>query len=72
MIYQPLSNHVKGKYDGVIFSSDTEIKPKNNDKIYFEGGILDKKFLLIQRILPQIQHGMFMINKKAPNILELL
>lgn len=71
MTFQPISAWLKGKYDGVIFSSETEISPNANDKLYFIDGILEGKSLLITRVIPQVQNGMFMISKKFPNIIEL-
>jgi hypothetical protein len=67
MTYQPLSSWLKGKYDKTIFTSDTEIRPKERDKILFEDG----RYLMITRVLPQEQIGFFAINKKFPYILEL-
>mgnify|MGYP001240613849 CR=1 FL=1 len=67
MTFQPLSNWLKGKFDKVIFSSETTLNPAKYDGILFE----DKSILRVQRILPQTMHGMFLINKKAPKILEL-
>jgi len=67
MTYQPLSSWLKGKYDKTIFTSDTEIKPKERDKILFEDG----RYLRITRKLPQEQIGFFAISKKFPVILEL-
>ena len=71
MTFQPISAWLKGKYDGIIFSSETEISPNANDKLYFIDGILEGKSLLITRVIPQVQNGMFMISKKFPNIIEL-
>ena len=71
MTFQPISNWLKGKLDGVIYSSETEISPNQNDKVYFLDGILANKALLIMKVLPQVQHGMFMLSKKPPNIIEL-
>lgn len=71
MTFQPISAWLKGKYDGIIFSSETEISPNANDKLYFIDGILEGKSLLIARVIPQVQNGMFMISKKFPNIIEL-
>ena len=67
MTYQPLSSWLKGKYDKVIFTSDTEIKPNQQDEVLFEDG----KRLIIMRVLPQEQIGFFAISKKFPHILEL-
>ena len=67
MTFQPISAHLKGRYDRVVFSSETDIEFKERDKILFE----DNTTLSITRIIPQVQHGYFMISKKAPNILEL-
>ena len=67
MTYQPLSSWLKGKYDKVIFTSDTEIQPNERDKILFDDG----RYLRITRKLPQEQIGFFAISKKFPHILEL-
>jgi hypothetical protein len=67
MTYQPLSSWLKGKYDKVIFTSDTAIQPNERDKILFEDG----RYLRITRKLPQEQIGFFAISKKFPYILEL-
>ena len=67
MTYQPLSSWLKGKYDMVIYTSDTNIKPNERDKILFEDG----RYLRIIRKLPQEQNGFFAISKKFPHILEL-
>lgn len=71
MTYQPLSAHLKGKYDGVLFTSETDIKPTERDKILFVDGILEDKYLRVTRVLPQVQIGTFAINRKYPNIIEL-
>jgi hypothetical protein len=67
MTFQPLSGHLKGRYDRVIFCSETDIDFRERDKILFKEG----NTLSITRVLPQLQHGFFAISKKAPNILEL-
>ena len=67
MTYQPISNWLKGKFDKVLYTSETDIKFEERDFIKFENG----KFLRITRVLPQSQHGAFLINKKPPHILEL-
>lgn len=71
MTFQPITAGLKGKFDGVIFSSETELKPRERDIIYFLDGILAEKRLLVTRVIPQMQHGAFLINKKHPNIMEL-
>jgi hypothetical protein len=71
MTYQPLSTHLKGKIDGSIFTSETDLNAVERDKLYFVGGIMDGKYLTIMRILPQVQHGAYTVNKKAPKIMEL-
>ena len=67
MTYQPISNWLKGKFDRVLFTSETAIEFEERDFVMFESG----KKLRITRILPQSQHGAFLINKKYPHILEL-
>lgn len=71
MAYFPISNHLKGKFDGVIFTSDFDLKPRQNDKILFIDGYLEGKRTLITKVLPQVQMGMFVISKKFPLIIEL-
>jgi hypothetical protein len=71
MTFQPISSHLKGKFDGVIYTSETELRPRERDGIYFVDGLMDGKFLRVSRVLPQMQHGAFVINMKHPNILEL-
>ena len=68
MTFQPLSGHLKGRYDRVLFTSETDIVFKERDKILFDDM---ETYLMITRVLPQVQHGFFAISKKAPNILEL-
>jgi len=68
MTFQPLSGHLKGRYDRVLFSSETDIVFRERDKILFDDL---KTTLIITRVLPQVQQGFFAISKKAPNILEL-
>ncbi|HKL47107.1 MAG TPA: hypothetical protein VJ878_00430, partial [Candidatus Izemoplasmatales bacterium] len=67
MIYQPITSHLKGKYDMTLFTSDTSIDPQNRDKIMFEDGSM----LLVNKVLPQKQAGFYMFRKKFPVILEL-
>lgn len=67
MIYQPISNHLKTKQDRVLFTSDTTLNFENKDKIYFSDG----SSFIVTRVLPQSEHGMFLISKKPPHILEL-
>jgi len=68
MTFQPISAHLKGRYDRVLFSSETDIVFKERYKILFDDL---KTTLSITRVFPQVQHGFFAISKKAPNILEL-
>jgi hypothetical protein len=67
MTYAPISGYLKGKFDKVIFTSETDISPKERDKILFKDGT----FLRVTRSLPQKQLGMYMFSKKFPHILEL-
>lgn len=67
MTYQPISNHLKGKFDSVIFTSETNIKFKERQMVVFEDGT----HLLITRKLPQTQINSFAFTKKPPHILEL-
>ena len=71
MTFQPISAHLKGKFDGVIYSSETDLKPRERDSIYFVDGLMEGKSLRVARVLPQMQHGAFLINHKHPNIIEL-
>lgn len=71
MTFQPISALLKGKFDAVIYSSETELKPRDRDKIYFIDGVNKGRQLRITRVLPQMQHGAFVINHKHPNIMEL-
>ena len=67
MTFQPISAHLKGRYDRVIFTSELDLEFRERDKILFE----DNTTLIINRAIPQKQHGMFLISKKTPIILEL-
>lgn len=67
MTIQPLSNHLKGRFDKVIFTSDTLIMPKERDKVLFEDGTM----LTITRKIPQTQLYCYAFSKKFPHILEL-
>ena len=67
MTYQPLQNHLKGRYDLTLFTSELNINPKERDKIMFEDGT----HLMVSRVLPQKQLGFYMFKKKFPVILEL-
>lgn len=65
--YQPINNWLKGKYDKVIFTSETDVEFRERDKILFDDG----RYLVINSVIPQTQHGAFLINRKPPHILEL-
>jgi len=67
MTLQPLSNWVKGQFEKVLYTSEQNITFNERDFILFE----NKTKLRITRIIPQQQHGMFLISKKFPHILEL-
>lgn len=67
MTYQPISGWLKGKFDKVLFTSETDIEFEERDFVMFE----NQRRLRISRVLPQTQHGAFLINKKQPHILEL-
>jgi len=67
MTFQPISAHLKGRYNRVLFTSETDIVFRERDKILFE----DNSMLLINRLLPQYQNGMFLISNNPPHILEL-
>jgi len=71
MTFQPISAHLKGKFDGVLFTSETDIFVNERDKIYFSDGLLQGKYLTITRVIPQVHIGAFVINKKYPKIIEL-
>jgi len=68
MTYLPISGWLKGKFDRVLFTSETDIKFSERDKIYL---IEENKVLLITKVSPMVQHGYFAINKKPPHVLEL-
>ena len=67
MTMQPISDWLKGQFDKVIFTSETNIEFKERDFILFSDGVKAR----VNRKIPQVQHGMFLINKKPPHILEL-
>lgn len=67
MTMQPISSWLKGQFDKVLFTSETDITFKERDFILFENGTK----LRIIRVLAQSQHGMFLLNQKHPHILEL-
>lgn len=67
MTYQPLPSYLKEKMDKTIYTSELDLSPEERDKVLLESG----KYLRVVRIFPQKQHGMFLINKKTPFILEL-
>lgn len=67
MTTQPISGYLKGQFDKVIFTSETDIVFNERDKILFP----DKTTLVIERKIPQKQHGYFIISNKFPHILEL-
>lgn len=67
MTTQPISGWLKGVFDKVLFTSETNIIFEERDFIMFSNG----KKLRITRVLPQTQHGAFLVNKKPPHILEL-
>jgi len=68
MTYQPISNWLKGKEESVLYTSETDILPKERDKVYFESS---EVFLSITKVIPQSHHGAFLVNGKHPHILEL-
>jgi len=67
MTFQPLTSHLKGRYDLTLFTSDLDIEPKERDKVMFEDGTM----LVITRLLPQKQLGFYMFKRKFPVILEM-
>ena len=67
MTFQPITAYMKGKFDKVIFSSETEITFDERNYILFDDG----NKLRITRVLPQTQHGAFLISRNAPHIIEL-
>lgn len=67
MTTQPISNWLKGVFEKVLFTSETDIEFEERDVVLFD----DKSRFRITRVIPQVQHGMFLINKKNPHILEL-
>ena len=67
MTTQPISGWLKGQFEKVLFTSETNIVFNERDFILFE----NKSKYRITRVIAQPQHGMFLINKKYPHILEL-
>lgn len=67
MTTQPISGWLKGQFEKVLFTSETDIQFNERDVILFE----DSTRLRIVRVLTQSQHGAFLINKHFPHILEL-
>jgi len=51
----------------VIFTSDADITPSVNDRVYFEDGT----FLLVVEVMPQRQLGAYMFSKKFPYVIRL-
>jgi hypothetical protein len=74
MTFQPLSAYLKGRYDRVLYTSEKDITFRERDKVLFTNSTTPNvinRSLNITRIIPQVQHGMFMITKKPPHILEM-
>lgn len=67
MTLQPLSSWLKGQFEKVLYTSETNIVFNERDFVLFE----NKQKARITRVIPQVQHGMFLISKKYPHILEL-
>ena len=67
MTTQPISDWLKGQFEKVLFTSETNIDFKERDFVLFE----NKTKLRITRIITQSQHGAFLISKNYPKILEL-
>ena len=61
MTYQPLQNHLKGRYDLTLFTSELNINPKERDKIMFEDGT----HLMVSRVLPQKTTWVLYVQKKV-------
>jgi len=64
---QPIAAWLKGKEDRIIFTSETSIDPKPNDRIY--DGF--SRYFIVVSVRPQRQLGAFVISKKFPFIIEL-
>ncbi|MCK9319498.1 hypothetical protein, partial [Methanoculleus sp.] len=67
MTSQPITGWLKGKFEKVIFTSETDIEFKERDFVLFEDGTKYR----ITRVLEQSQHGAFLISRNFPHILEL-
>jgi len=69
MISQPIAGWLKGKTVMVIYTSEKNITFNEYDKVLLEDFMTNG--LLIMKVHPQKQQGMFLFNKKCPHILEL-
>lgn len=69
MTNQPISAWLKGKYESVIFTSEIDYAFEERDRVFLEDS--KTKFLSITNVIPQKHLGMYVIQKKFPNILEL-
>lgn len=67
MTTQPISGWLKGQFDRVIFTSETDVIFNQRDYVLLEDG----RRLVIDRVIKQTHLGMFLLNKKSPHILEL-
>ena len=65
--YQPLPSYLKEKMDKTIYTSELGLYPNERDVVYLENG----RHFRVVNLFPQKQHGMFLISKKTPFILEL-
>jgi hypothetical protein len=69
MTSQPIGGWLKGQFESVIFTSETELVFEERDRVFVED---DKtKYFTIIGVLPQKQLGSFVFNKAYPHILEL-
>ena len=69
MTNQPISAWLKGKFESVIFTSEIDYTFEERDRVFIEDE--KTKYMTITNVIPQKQHGMYVITKKFPHILEL-
>jgi hypothetical protein len=66
---QALNGWLKGKYESVIFTSETDLTFEERDRVFLEDD--KKKYLTITNSIPQKQLGAYIFSKAFPHILEL-
>lgn len=64
---QQLRGWLKGGFSAVIFSSETELSPKERDRVLFEDGTS----LIVMQQKPLTSNGMFALSKKPPHVMVL-